>query len=273
MFVNGKMRPLLLGRVSRYSHDVLEGKRWIGGNMVDLDAQHEANTHADRRRSFRVPVHGLALLWHEDRITGRYSLSDLSMGGCLLRDGPECALGEEYGLVLDLDDQSGIHLPAKVVRQRSTELGGRELGLAFLAHGTKFEDRIQDLVMQILERDQPMSPGRVLVVDAEGGRRRETTQSLRRMGHHVLEATTPLEAVWELENGPMDIHTVFVARKLGKTDGRDLLKFIGSRYTGVWRVMLAEQTEPEGAADAVLLGPCQPSRLRKVLGKTASARA
>ena len=259
--------------MNRYSHDVLKGIA-SGGNMVESKLQHEdENAHADRRRSFRVPVHGLALLWHEDRITGRYALSDLSMGGCLLRDGPPCAIGEEYGLVLDLDEQSGIHLPAKVVRQRSTELGGRELGLCFLAHAPTFEDRIQDLVMQILEREQPANPGRVLVVDAEGGRRRETSMSLRRMGHHVLEATTPLEAVWELENGPMDIHTVFVARRLGKTDGRDLLKFIGSRYAGVWRVMVAEQTEPEGAADAVLLGPCQPSRLRKVLGRTVTARA
>ena len=99
----------------------------------------------------------------------------------------------------------------------------------------------------------------MLVVDAESARRRDTAGSLRRLGHEVLEATTPLEAVWELENGPMDIHTVFVARRLGASDGRDLLRFIGSRYTGVWRVMLAEQQEGNGPADAVLLGTT-PSR-------------
>jgi CheY-like chemotaxis protein len=225
------------------------------------------DSHVDRRRSFRVPVDGLALLWHQDRIAGRYALSDLSIGGCLLRNGPPCTVGDEYGLVLDLDERAGIRVPAKVVRQRSTELGGRELALEFLRHAPAIEDQLQDIVMQILENERFVVAGRVLVVDAEAVRRRETSDHLRQLGHEVLEATTPLEAVWELENGPMDIHTVFVARALGDSDGRDLLRFIGSRYTGVWRVMLAEQQEAEGPAEAVLLGPAQPSRLRKVMPK------
>jgi CheY-like chemotaxis protein len=230
-----------------------------------------AGSYSDRRRSFRVHVYGLALLWHEDRIAGRYSLADLSIGGCLLRDGPPCAIGEDYGLVLDLEGDSGLRVPARVIRERSSDLGGRELGLSFLEHAPALEDRIQDLVIQILERDQPASRGRVLVVDMDPVRRTEATRSLKRLGHEVLEAATPLEAVWELENGPMDIHTVLVARTLGGSDGRDLLKFIGSRYTGVWRVLLADQAEPQGLADAVLLGPCHLARLRKVLPKPTSA--
>jgi CheY-like chemotaxis protein len=225
----------------------------------------DSDTYGDRRRSFRVSVDGLALLWHQDRITGRYSLADLSIGGCLLRDGPPCAIGEEYGLVLDLEGEGGMRLPAKVVRQHSTELGGRAFGLVFLEHAPALEDRIQDLVIRILEREHPMDRGRVLVVDMNIARRGEAVESLRRLGHQVLEAATPLEAVWELENGPMDIHTVFVARALGGSDGRDLLKFIASRYTGVWRVLVADHAEQQGSADAVLLGPCHLSRLRKVL--------
>src|SRR5262249_31927429 len=139
----------------------------------------------------------------------------------------------------------GVRLPAKVVRQRSSELG-RELGLSFMKHGPALEDHIQDLVIQILEREQPTTHGRVLVVDMDPARRTEAAESLRRLGHEVLEATTPLEAVWEFENGPADIHTVFVARALGGSDGRDLLKFIGSRYTGVWRVLVADQAESSG---------------------------
>jgi CheY-like chemotaxis protein len=176
-------------------------------------------------------------------------------------------LGEEYGLVLDLDGDIGVRVPAKVVRQQSTELGGRALALSFLEHAPAMEDQIQDLVIQILEREQPASRGRVLVVDIDPARRGEASKSLQRLGHIVLEAATPLEAVWELENGPMDIHTVLVARALGGSDGRDLLRFIGARYTGVWRVLLADQAEPEGPADAVLLGPCHLSRLRKVMPK------
>jgi CheY-like chemotaxis protein len=230
----------------------------------------------DRRRTFRVNVHGLALLWHGERIAGRYSLADLSIGGCLLRDGPRCELGEEYGLVLDLPEEGDLRLTAKVVRQRNSDLGGRELGLQFLTPAAGLEDRIHDLVIQLLERERPPSRGRVLVVDMDAVRRTDAGESLRRLGHEVLEATTPLEAVWELENGPMDIHTVLVARSLGGSDGRDLLKFIGARYAGVWRVLVSDRSsdkgEPGSPADAVLLGPCHLSGLRKVLPRVARRR-
>jgi len=217
----------------------------------------------DRRRAFRVSVDGLALLWHGGRIAGRYALADLSVGGCLLRNGPPCELGEQYGIVLDLPE-GDLRLTATVVRQHETELGGRELGMQFLESTPGLEDRIHDQVVQLLERD-PQQRGRVLVVDMDPARRTETGEGLRRLGHDVLEAATPLEAVWELENGPMDIHTVLVARSLGGSDGRDLLKFIGARYTGVWRVLMSDVSEQLGLADAILLGPRHLSRLRKAL--------
>src|SRR5687768_11140999 len=56
----------------------------LGGKMK------EVNANVDRRHSFRVAVDGLALLWCKDRIAGRYRVADLSIGGCLLRDGPIC---------------------------------------------------------------------------------------------------------------------------------------------------------------------------------------
>jgi CheY-like chemotaxis protein len=210
-----------------------------------------------------VSVDGLALLWHGGRIAGRYALADLSIGGCLLRDGPPCELGEQYSVVLDLPE-GDMRLTAIVVRQHDTELGGRELGLQFLESAPGLEDRIHDHVVQLLERE-PQQRGRVLIVDMDPARRTEAGEGLRRLGHDVLEAATPLEAVWELENGPMDIHTVLVARFLGGSDGRDLLKFIGARYVGVWRVLVTDVAEPLGLADAVLLGPCHLSRLRKAL--------
>ncbi len=219
----------------------------------------------DRRHSYRVDVHGLALLWHRARIMGRYALADLSIGGCMLRDGPHCELGQEYGLVLDLPEEGDLRVSAKVVRQRKTELGGCELGLQFMEAAPGLEDRIHDLVIQLLEREPAPARGRVLVVDMNPLRRMDAGESLRRLGHEVLEAATPLEAVWELENGPMDIHTVLVARSLGGSDGRDLLKFIAARYAGVWRVLVSDRAEPDALADAVLLGPCHLSRMLKVM--------
>jgi hypothetical protein len=88
----------------------------------------------------------------------------------------------------------------------------------------------------------------------------------------VLDAATPVEAVWELENGPMDIHTAFIARSLGRSDGRDLVRFIGSRYNGIWRVLIADGADGqrEVDADAVLLGPVDLSGLRKALPRNSS---
>jgi CheY-like chemotaxis protein len=213
-----------------------------------------------------VNVEGLALLWCKDRIVGRYRLKDLSIGGCQLRDGPACELGSEYGLVLDLEPHGAMRLPAKLVRQRAAGRGRHELGLSFLVHPPWTEDRIHDLVMENLERDYSPAVGRVLVVDGDSRRRYAIVEALRSLGCDVLEASTPVEAVWELENGPMDFHTVFVARVLGAGDGRDLVRFIGARYAGVRRVLLGEQDRPEGHdADAVLAGPFEGPRLRRAL--------
>lgn len=223
-------------------------------------------SHVDRRRSFRVPVHGLALLWHEHRIAGRYALGDLSISGCMLRNGPPCVLGDEYNLVLDLDERA-LRIPVKAVRQQQTELGAREIGLQFLVCSPVVEDQIQDLVMQTVARERLSISGRVLVVDTDIVRRRDTSDNLRKLGHEVLEAATPLEAVWELENGPMDVHTVIVARRLGSCDGRDLLRFIGSRYAGVWRVMVADDRDAGDPVDALLLGPARALPVRRGLSK------
>jgi CheY-like chemotaxis protein len=225
----------------------------------------EVNANVDRRHSFRVAVDGLALLWLKDRIAGRYRVADLSIGGCLLRDGPVCEVGVEYGLVLHLPTEAAMRLPAKVVRQNTTGLGGRELGMAFLEKPPWTEGRIHELVMQNLELDRTMD-GRVLVVDSNAVRRDALVERLISLGCDVLEAATPVEAVWELENGPMDIHTAFVARSLGRSDGRDLVRFIGSRYSGVWRVLLSEDEQTaDNDADAVLRGPLDTKRLRKAL--------
>jgi CheY-like chemotaxis protein len=233
----------------------------------------ESTMHQDRRHSFRVAVDGLALLWCKDRIAGRYRIADLSIGGCLLRDGPPCEVGAEYGLVLHLPTEAAMRLPAKIIRQYTSNFGRRELGVEFLERPTWTEDRIHDLVIRNLERERTMIQGRVLVVDTDDGRRDALVETLLGLGCEVLEAATPVEAVWELENGPMDIHTAFVARSLGHNDGRDLVRFIGARYSGVWRVLMAdpgEGAQRDADADAVLAGPFDLSRLRKVLPENSS---
>ena len=70
----------------------------------------------------------------------------------------------------------------------------------------------------------------------------------------------------------MDIHTAFIARSLGRSDGRDLVRFIGARYNGIWRVLITDDAESprEGDADAVMSGPVDLSGLRKALPRNSS---
>jgi CheY-like chemotaxis protein len=236
---------------------------------------YDAKGTDDRRRSLRVHVEGMALLWCGDRISGRYRLSDLSVDGCQLRDGPECSLGTEYELVLDVEPAITTRLPARLVRQRSTTSGRYVLGLQFTRPSLLSEDGIHALVARSLERDHPPGDGRVLIVDADATRRGAIASSLRLLGCSVIETGTTIDAVWELENGPMDVHTAFVARVLGRGDGRDLVRFIGERYAGVRRVLLTEDGyRSEGHdAEAVLSGPFELPRLRKVVPSALLAAA
>ena len=219
---------------------------------------------AERRKSFRVGVNGRALLWNKNSIAGRFRIVDLSIGGCLLRDaGGEVDDETEYRLVLELGEHGAIRLPARLVRQRHVGDGVLELGMAFCAHPPATEDRIHDLVMANLEAERPTGSGRVLIVDPDAERRRALRESIGPLGYVVVEADCPVDAVWELENGPADFHAVLVSRWLGRCDGRDLVRFIGERYTGVHRVLVTEREAPEvHAADSVLPGPFDRSHLR-----------
>jgi len=107
---------------------------------------------AERRHSFRIAVEGIALLWQGDRIAGRYRMADLSMGGCLLRDGPWCDEAPHYSIVLELDDRGHMHLPVRIVRRHRGALGRHEIGIAFVAQEPSLEDRIQDMIVRYCER-------------------------------------------------------------------------------------------------------------------------
>lgn len=222
---------------------------------------------AERRKSFRVGVNGRALLWNKNSIAGRFRIVDLSIGGCLLRDcGPDTMDETEYRVVLELGPHGAIRLPARLVRVRKLEDGIIELGMQFSAHPPATEDRIHDLVMQNIEAERPTGSGRVLIVDPDAMRRRILRESIGPLGYVVVEADSPVDAVWELENGPADFHAVLVSRWLGRCDGRDLVRFIAERYTGVHRVLVTDREAPEvHAADSVLPGPFDRSHLRATM--------
>lgn len=222
----------------------------------------------ERRHAYRVAVAGTAHLWRGERLAGQYALGDVSIGGCLLREGPPCGVGETYSLSLHIDDGRALRLPARVVRLLFSDVDRCDVGLAFEAHPAATEDRIHDLVMDNLEHLAAHDYGRVLVALTNSDGRRSLADALGRMGYEVVEAGTPLEAVWELENGPLDIHTALVGLELGRGDGPDVALFLAERYPNIRRVLVGAPRggpEPQSYADAVLSGPLDLGGLRKVI--------
>lgn len=226
----------------------------------------ELQGYVERRRSSRVVVEGTALLWRDRRLVGRYGLADLSVTGCGLRDGPRSTVvGDECVLLLQVRGNAPIRLEARVVRRGGLEDPRCQVGFEFLEHPQATVDRIHDVVVEHLDRALPLARGRVLLAVADAPRRLWLADALRALGQRAVEAMTPLAAVWELENGPPDIHTAVIARTLGRSDGRDIVKFIFQRHRRVRRILLADQGERADLAHAVLSEPLDLPRLRDVL--------
>lgn len=225
--------------------------------------------HWERRRFFRIPISGKALLQHGQRVDGLYCLENLSIGGCMLSHGPDCPLGDRVGLTLHVDGEDEIELPAKVVRHER-QADGTTICLSFTDTDPMFEDRIQDMVMRSLERDQQSA---VLVVHAQPERVSELLQSITEVGQRVISARTPRDALEVLEAGADRIHMAIVAPVVGASSARDIVKLILRRFPHVHCVLLSR-----GGAERLtrairsfapdeLTSPWSLSRLRKVISK------
>jgi hypothetical protein len=222
----------------------------------------------ERRRFFRIPISGKALLQHGERCDGLYCLENLSIGGCMISRGPECALGDKVAVTLHVDGESEIELPAKVVRHER-QGSGTNLGLCFTDKDPRFEDRIQDLVMRSIEREQRSE---VLVVHAQPERVTQLLDSIRAIGQCVVSARTPRDAMSVLESAADRIHMAIIAPIVGTSTARDIVKLILRRFPHVHCVMLsrggAERlTKAIKNAQPDEFSPWSLKRLRRVIGR------
>lgn len=222
----------------------------------------------ERRKFFRIPTSGRALLQHDERVDGLYCLDNLSIGGCMLSRGPDCSLGDMVDVTLHVDGEDELELPAKVVRlQRGGK--GATLGLSFTDTDARFEDRIQDLVMRTIEREQR---GEVLVVDANPERLTPLLDSIRDVGQGVVSARTPRDAMSLLECAAERIHLAIIAPIVGTSRARDIIKLILRRFPHVHCVMLsrggAERlSRAIRSARPEKVSPWSLSHLRRVIGR------
>jgi len=222
----------------------------------------------ERRKFFRIPISGKALLQHGEHLDGLYRLHDLSIGGCMLTHGPDCKLGDRVAVTLHVEGEYDIELPAKVVRHVFAP-DGAHLGLCFTDHDAMFEDRIQDLVMRSIEREQRSE---ILVVHANPERVQPLFDSIRAVGQTTVVARTPRDAMEILETGAERVRMAIIAPVVGTSAARDIVKLILRRFPHVNCVLLSRggagrltrairSTLPKESS------PWSLSRLRKVISK------
>ncbi len=107
----------------------------------------------ERRRSFRVVIPGTASVWQGKRFGGFYTVSDLSLGGCCLRDGPTCAFEEAVDVMLHAHELELLQVPAKIVRHTPVEVA-----LRFVEAPSWIEDRLHDVIVASLEAQRGIRP-------------------------------------------------------------------------------------------------------------------
>ena len=188
----------------------------------------------ERRKFFRIPTSGKALLRHGVHLEGLYQLHDLSMGGCLLTHGPDCALHERVIAALRVEGEDGLELCARVVRQEHTA-DGVHVRLSFTEQAPLFEDRIQDLVMRTIEREQHSE---ILIVHEQPERLERLLVAMRAIGQSIVIARTPSDAIEILESG-VRIDLAIVAPALGESSARKLVRSVLRRFPHVQCVMLS----------------------------------
>ena len=233
----------------------------------------------ERRRFFRIPISGKALLQHGEHLDGLYRLHDLSMGGCMLTHGPACQLGDQVALTLRVEGEDELALPAKVVRHERELVGegtGVRVGLRFLDHDPLFEDRVQDLVMRSIERERQTE---ILVVHAHPERVTALFDSMRDVGQKLVVARTARDAFVKLSRDAERVRMAIVAPVVGSSRASDIVKLISLRFPHINCVTLsrggaarvvrairnARRADPPDAYLTEENSPWSLARLRKVI--------
>lgn len=94
---------------------------------------------------------------------GRYKVSNLSVCGALLTQGPPLSLDTIAEIDLHIPEHSQIRVMARVTREGINDDGERFMGVEFLHSSDETEDLIQAALLDEIERSQ--TGGRIADLD------------------------------------------------------------------------------------------------------------
>jgi hypothetical protein len=122
-----------------------------------------------------------------------------------------------------------LHLSGVVVRV-DTHGPDFVLAIELLVVPSDFEDLVQDELLSELEcAHQP----RLLLVDGARGRRALVADAFRAMGCHVIEVSSPLEAIAKIDQSRLHLWAVMVADSKLASQAEELRRFLAETHPDV----------------------------------------
>lgn len=243
----------------------------LRGAEVDYQggaSQKPAKPMSERRHSFRVPVPARASVFHKGKLLGYYSVHDVSIGGCSLREGPARPVGEQVDVLLHLPHRAPLTLSARVRRSDTFSMG-----LKFEHTTPRAEDCIQDLVVETFAR-VAADDGRVaLVVEPHHVERQALVRTLRELGKRAIGVATALDAVQLLVEEGNHVDTVFIEAESASLPSLELVEFLAHNHPRLRRVLIGERNllaaswvaQATGDVHALLETPCDPEDVHRVI--------
>ena len=174
---------------------------------------------------------------------------DLAVGGVSLLVHDAAALpdiGAPVRLDVRLDGRGRwLHLIGSVVRIDARG-SGSALVIELLAVPPDFEDLVQAELLSALECAQVP---RVLLVDGARRRRGLVAAAFRAVGFHVIEVSSPLEAIAEIDQSRLHLWAVVIADTELASHADELRKFLGETYPEVPLIDVGQRVRRAGTTN------------------------
>lgn len=214
---------------------------WAASPSVKSRKKRGARYH-ERRHGGRVASSGTAVV-RAGALSMRARIVDLAAGGiCVLADTTAASsllVGTHVQLDIRVDGVGGgwLHLLGRIERVDARALASA-IVIELDAVPPDFEDLVQDELLAALECAQTPH---VLVVDADRCRRDLVASAFRDTGCHVIEATSPLEAIIALDESKLHPWAVVIAETDFDLRADELRSFLREAYPCLPLIAIGER--------------------------------
>ena len=202
----------------------------------------------ERRKSGRVQATGTAIVHGPFATHAR--IVDLAIGGLTLlveHATPATDFGAHVRLDVRLDGLGRWWRLIGSVARVDTRETGFALVIELLVVPSDFEDLVQDELLSELEC--ALVP-RVLLVDDAWGRRELVAAAFRAIGYQVIEVSSPLAAIAEIDQSRLHLWAVVVADTKLASHADELRTFLREAYPKVPLIDVGQHTRRLGTSSA-----------------------